>query len=128
MPRYSTTKVNDLLTKTYADMVNRLDASDLDTPKTGVSDQAQVYSWPRMWGSTACGHPGPGGQTSVTAQTIVYHFPTLPFPTYVYHGGRFSYKIDNPNEQFFMDLQDHQLISEREYDGEYERGSTDGDS
>lgn len=52
----------------------------------------RLYSFPQMWGSTALGFGGMGGQAMTTAQT--YIVVTDYGAAFVYFAGRFAYEAD----------------------------------
>lgn len=65
----------------------------------------------QVWGSTALGFSGIGGQALTTAYTFVVYYRNI---YYVYFGSRFAYEVDLPNEHFELDLADRQLKSVKE--------------
>jgi len=95
----------------YADFKGRVEYRDFS--------QAEVHSFQQEWGDTTCGHGGVGGQAITPAQTHVFNVRSGGW--YVYQNGRFSYKVERANDQFFDDLRDWQLVGEVDYDGQYER-------
>ena len=68
-----------------------------------------VYAmFPQTWGSTALGFGGIGGQAITDSYTVVIEsLQILGFC--VYFGGRFAYRIDKPNDQFWKDIAEHTL-------------------
>lgn len=61
-----------------------------------------VYMFPQMWGSTALGFGGIGGQAITTAYTVILQHDQS--STYaVYFSGQFAYKVTRPNDKFFED-------------------------
>lgn len=97
--------------KAWADFRDRVDHRE--------HSEAEVYSFEQSWASTACGHGGIGGSAITSAQTFVFNVQTGGW--YVYQGGRFSYHVDQPNDQFYDDLKDWNLVGEVDYEGQYER-------
>lgn len=69
------------------------------------------YAFPQMWGSTALGFGGIGGQAMTTAQTVVIGYGNR---YEVYFGGRFAYEVINPNEKFFEDMRKWRMASLRD--------------
>lgn len=73
---------------------------------------AVVAMFPQMWGSTALGFDGIGGAAMTTAYTVViqaqhgYSREVL-----VYFGGRFAYRISEPNEIFWEDVNTQNVAS-----------------
>jgi len=94
--------------------------SDFDSRNGGNHEitRADVYSFPQTWGDTSCGHGGIGGQSITQAQTHVFDAGEGWF---VYQNGQHSYTVENPNDQFFNDLRDWNLVGEADYEGQYER-------
>lgn len=84
----------------HKDMGNVGDPS----PRRPYASELSVYAmFPQTWGSTALGFGGVGGQSFTTAYTVV--ISNQEFNEFcVYFGGRFAYRIDNPNRQFFEDV------------------------
>jgi hypothetical protein len=73
--------------------------------KRPTSYEYDVYAmFPQTWSSTALGFGGIGGQAFTTAYVVVVECQGQ---FAVYFGGRHAYTIDNPNEQFFVDLTKH---------------------
>lgn len=76
---------------------------------------AVVAMFPQTWGSTALGFGGIGGSAMTTAYTVViqaqhgYSREVL-----VYFGGRFAYRIGEPNEIFWEDLANKFVASIRD--------------
>ena len=73
--------------------------------------EADLYSFPQTWGSTALGFGGFGGQMITKAQTtvILVEFPYR-FAT-VFFGGEFAYSVDNFSNSFFEDLVQFKMAS-----------------
>lgn len=68
-----------------------------------------VYSmFLQTWGSTSLGFGGIGGQAITTAYVIVLE-SEFTGEFCVYFGGRFAYKVSKPNEQFFLDINNHRM-------------------
>ena len=73
------------------------------TRKHRPSDVQVVACFPQTWGSTALGFGGLGGQAITGAYTTIVS-STLHGTYLVYFGGRFAYRIDQPSEQFWIDV------------------------
>ena len=69
-------------------------------------NQLEVYHFPQMWGSTALGFGGIGGQAMTTAYTTVI---TYGIEAVVYFNGRLAYRIERVNQTFFEDLNKHDM-------------------
>lgn len=78
----------------------------------------QVVSFPQQWGSTACGFPGLGGQAFTTAQTMICVDPMG--RAWVYHGARFAYVVERPNDAFWEAAGGQRLPGARDWErGEF---------
>lgn len=80
--------------------------------------------FPQTWGSTALGFGGIGGAAMTTAYTIVIR-SDLNGQYAVYFGGSFAYRIDRPNEQFFLDIQHNRIHQRSGAKTRYEREHND---
>lgn len=67
----------------------------------------------QTWGSTALGFGGMGGTAMTPDYTTIVRFNR---EYCVYFGGRFAYKIDGPNDEFFQAIKHRSLapVSEKE--------------
>lgn len=111
MPNNDPRDIPSTYLECYADFQKRVEEGKLS--------QTNIYSFQQEWGDTTCGHGGVGGQAITPSQTYV--FDVIGGSYYVYQGGRFSYRIDQPSDEFFNDLRDWNLVGERDYEGQYER-------
>lgn len=111
MPNNDPRDIPSTYLECYADFQKRVEEGKLS--------QTNIYSFQQEWGDTTCGHGGVGGQAITPSQTYV--FDVIGGGYYVYQGGRFSYRIDRPSDEFFNDLRDWNLVGERDYEGQYER-------
>lgn len=57
----------------------------------------------QIWGSTALGFPGMGGQAMTTANTYVLIPINIDSPCFVYFAGRFAYSVDY-SQEFMEDV------------------------
>jgi hypothetical protein len=73
-----------------ADLPYRLDYSE----ERPTIDDFELYTFNQMWGSTALGFGGIGGQAMTNARTYVFVPETCNQKCFVYFGGRFAYKAD----------------------------------
>lgn len=63
----------------------------------------EMYMFPQMWGSTALGFGGIGGQAMTTAYTTVV--ADVGYQWYgVFFGEGLAYLVSDPNDAFFEDL------------------------
>jgi hypothetical protein len=96
------------------------DAMVTKTRKHTDYDLTIVAMFPQTWGSTTLGFGGIGGAAMTTAYTIVVE-SDLTGQYCVYFGGQFAYRIDHPNEQFFLDLQQSRMHQRDGAKTRYER-------
>jgi hypothetical protein len=88
-------------------IINKLiDQFKIDNPY----DDIEVYIFPQVWGSTALGYGGFGGQAITTAETIVLHAQDENLVRVYFGGSRLAYQIKNPNQKFFEDLYAQRLV------------------
>lgn len=73
------------------------------TRKHSEYDISVMTMFPQMWGSTALGFGGIGGQAITTAYTVVLA-SDIQGQYCVYFGGQLAYRIDRPNRVFFEDV------------------------
>lgn len=67
-------------------------------------DDFEIYTFIQVWGSTALGFGGIGGQAMTPARTYVF-IPEIDGEDYiVYFGGKFAYKASINSESFREDL------------------------
>ena len=67
--------------------------------------------FPQMWNSTALGFGGLGGQAITSAYTTIIGSAIYRKEFAVYFNGRFAYRVDNPSDQFFTDINNRQMKS-----------------
>lgn len=68
-----------------------------------------VHMFLQVWGSTALGFGGIGGQACTNAYTVVVFGPC--YDAAVFFGGRLAYHIHQPNRQFHEDVAAHSMSS-----------------
>ena len=96
------------------------DAMITKTRKHCDYDITVAAMFPQTWGSTALGFGGIGGAAMTTAYTIVIE-SDLTGQYCVYFGGGFAYRIDRPNDQFFVDMQENRMHQRAGAKERYER-------
>lgn len=69
-------------------------------PKGVSVDEYEMYDFEQVWGSTALGFGGIGGQAMTSARTFVFISPYHK-TCYVYFAGRFAYEV--PYSQILID-------------------------
>ena len=84
----------------------------------------EIYSFPQIWGSTALGYGGIGGQAITTAQTIVLYETHQNIVRVYFGGGRLAYEVKNPSQVLFEDLSKWQMKEVSRADV-YRRNNTD---
>lgn len=70
--------------------------------KHDIYDLQSVVVFQQLWGSTALGFGGIGGQAITTCNVIIVEGHTGAHA--VYFGSRLAYVIARPNDQFFTDV------------------------
>lgn len=73
----------------------------------------------QTWSSTALGFGGMGGQAITSAYVIVLK-SNQGAGYCVYFGGRFAYRIEEPNAHFYRDIREHQMADVAEAKKLYE--------
>jgi hypothetical protein len=74
--------------------------------------EIDVVMFPQMWGSTALGFGGLGGQAITTAYTVVISHGRTHV---VYFNGRFAYKVERPNELFYAHVKNQDMLPVKDY-------------
>ena len=72
--------------------------------------EPQVYVFPQIWGSTALGFSGIGGQAMTNAYTTVVEDINSNYYG-VFFGTRMAYIIKDLNQIFFTDMYNHSMKS-----------------
>ena len=101
------TKTAKELLQIEEDLRFRLDYSKGEKPTV---DDFELYVFEQIWGSTALGFPGVGGDAMTTARTYVLIPVYCNQKCFVYFAGRFAYSADY-SELFKQDLAKHQMKS-----------------
>lgn len=65
-------------------------------------DHCEIYHFPQVWGSTALGFGGLGGQAITTAYTTVIFGPQG--DACIYFAGRLAYHLEHPNIELRRDI------------------------
>lgn len=76
-------------------------------PRRPWEGNCDIHVFSQVWGSTALGFGGVGGQAMTNAWTVVVGGPTGDFC--VYFAGRLAYHIEKPNDTFFHDLREQRM-------------------
>lgn len=86
-----------------SDLPFRFDYNDKATV-----DDFELYTFEQIWGSTALGFGGIGGQAMTSARTYVFVPVTCNQKCFVYFGGRFAYIADYC-EEFKEDIRKQRM-------------------
>ena len=73
-------------------------------------DDFELYTFNQIWGSTALGFGGIGGQAMTSARTYVFVPVTCNQKCFVYFGGRYAYTADYC-DNFREDLRNQQMVA-----------------
>ena len=85
-------------------------AVKLYAKETKYYPEIEMYMFPQMWGSTALGFGGFGGQAMTSAYTTVVN--DVAYGYYgVFFGEKLAYLITEPNDKFFEDLKNQKMAS-----------------
>ena len=84
-----------------ADLPHRFDYSNNLYPPT--LDDFELHTFEQMWGSTALGFGGVGGQAMITAITYIFIPIGINQKCFVYFAGRFAYAVDY-SDKFMKDV------------------------
>ena len=98
------------LTQIAQDVLNIRDDIQCQTQGKVMDNVFEIQMFEQIWGSTALGFGGMGGQAMTSAMTYVV-FQDSDGPAYVYFGGRLAYKVDSFNERFEEDIRRHKMAS-----------------
>lgn len=83
-----------------ADLPFRFDYKEKPRP---TLDDFDLYTFEQVWGSTALGFDGIGGQAMTKARTYVFIPVNCNQKCFVYFAGRFAYAV-NYSQQFMDDV------------------------
>ena len=89
------------------DLPYRFDYSDQSNP---TLDDFKLYTFEQVWGSTALGFGGAGGQAITSATTYVFVPITCNQKCFVYFAGRFAYAVDY-SKKFMEDVSKNNVAS-----------------
>ena len=87
------------------DLPFRFDYSDKPHPRI---DDFDIYIFEQIWGSTALGFGGVGGQAMTSEYTYVFVPVTCNQKCFVYFVGRFAYAVPY-SEAFMQDVMNHRV-------------------
>lgn len=79
-------------------------------------DMKVFAMFPQTWSSTALGFGGIGGQSITDAYTVVIK-STSGYGYCVYFGGQFAYRIDRPNDKFYIDIEKMRMAAVKDHHG-----------
>ncbi len=97
MPNKLTQMAREILA-IESDLPYRFDYSQEQRPSL---DDFELYTFEQVWGSTALGFGGIGGQAMTSARTYVFVPQSCDEKCFVYFGGRFAYAV--PYSRQFME-------------------------
>lgn len=106
MPNKITEMARDLLS-IEADLPHRLNYAQKLRP---TLNDFEIYAFEQIWGSTALGFGGIGGQAITSAMTYVFIPISIEEKCFVYFAGRFAYAVPY-STVFIEDVMKHQMAS-----------------
>lgn len=89
------TRIAKELLQIHEDLPYRIDL--IKNPKPDIDD-FEVYIFEQIWGSTALGFPGMGGQAITSAFTYVFIPQSMDTDCVVYFAGRYAYSVPYSQE------------------------------
>lgn len=92
---------------------------DYTADKHPTCDDFELVTFEQVWGSTALGFGGIGGQAMTAATTYVFIPVTCNQKCFVYFAGRFAYAV--PYSETFMDDVRKQNMASVAQSGKYKR-------
>lgn len=98
-----------LIEERFLNEIRRNDATKEEANNIKWFD-ADMTVFKQIWGSTALGFGGIGGQTMTSAYTTVVEEPQIGVYG-VFFGERFAYLVTKPTERFKADFARHQMAS-----------------
>ena len=99
------------LTRIARELLDIREDIQMRTNGYSIDDVDAIEIFEQMWGSTALGFGGMGGQAMTSAMTYVVIPEYADGPAYVYFGGRFAYEVKNFNERFKEDIRKGRMAS-----------------
>lgn len=103
-----------------ADLPHRLDYTKSPRPSL---DDFEIYTFEQIWGSTALGFGGVGGQAMTSARTYVFVPESCYEKCFVYFAGRFAYAV-NYSASFMEDVA-HREMASVSASGKYTKNSAE---
>lgn len=97
-----------------------------DAKERATVDDFEMYTFEQVWGSTALGFGGVGGQTMTSARTYVFIPVQVDQKCFVYFAGRFAYAADYSKE-FMQDVFSGNMPSVA-LSGKYRKHSSSNDA
>jgi hypothetical protein len=95
--------MGELTEKVKEDIEERVDDS---------IEEGDVIEYMSEWPTLSCGFDEIGGEAFTERLTHVINHDKMWF---VYHANRFAYSITNPTEKFFDDLENEELVGQKEF-------------
>lgn len=99
MPNKLTQIALDIL-KIESDLPCRFNYNEIPYP---TLDDFEMFTFEQVWGSTALGFGGIGGQAMTSARTYVFVPVNCNQKCFVYFAGRFAYAVDY-SQEFMNDV------------------------
>lgn len=93
------------MTTNISELIENLKAVDEKLGHRRDILDIQIFS--QLWGSTALGFGGWGGDAMTATNTIVIKLGNGQWP--VFFGSKLAYVVENPTEEFFKDLQNKHM-------------------
>lgn len=97
--------------RNHDEFVERIKKAREDDPYKSVD--LVLHTFPQMWGSTALGFDGIGGQAMTEAYTTVVH-ERVTNTFVIFFGEKPCYSLIDPTEEFFEDLKNLRIAGVNE--------------
>lgn len=97
--------------RNHDEFVERIKKAREDDPYRSVD--LVLHTFPQMWGSTALGFDGIGGQAMTEAYTTVVH-ERVTNTFVIFFGEKPCYSLIDPTEEFFEDLKNLRIAGVNE--------------